>query len=65
MIDGFPRAVDQAQMFEQQVTEIQTILEVQIPNTKMTERLTERCKTSKRMDDTADIIKKRVSNYDD
>jgi len=31
----------------------------------MSERLAERCKTSKRMDDTGDIIKKRISNYDD
>ena len=65
VIDGFPRATDQAHYFEQMVCEIQQILHYQIPSEEMSVRLNERCKTSERIDDNFDIIKKRITNYND
>ena len=65
VIDGFPRAVDQAQYFEQNVTEIQTIINYETSMESMTEALTERTKTSTRFDDTLESVKKRIQNYQD
>ena len=65
VIDGFPRAIDQAQYFEQCVCEIQSIIHYEIPMENMIERLNERCRDSKRIDDNFDVIKKRMANYND
>lgn len=65
IIDGFPRTVEQAQMFEQQVCEIQTIIHLETSPEQMLERLTEVCNTSDRIDHSIDIIKKKISQYSD
>jgi adenylate kinase family enzyme len=65
VIDGFPRAVDQAHYFEQSVCEIQQILHFDIPQETMIKRLNDRTRLSKRIDDNFDIIKKRISNFND
>lgn len=65
LIDGFPRAIDQAQYFEQNVIEAQQILFYDVPQETMTERCLKRAETSNRSDDNADTIKKRVQNYFD
>lgn len=65
LIDGFPRAVDQAQYFEQNVAETQQVLFFDVPQQTMLERCMKRAETSGRVDDNPDVIKKRVQNYFD
>ena len=65
VIDGFPRATDQAHYFEQCVCEIQQIIHYKIPQEVMIKRLNDRVRVSKRIDDNFDVIKKRMSNYSD
>ena len=63
LIDGFPRSVDQAQQFEQTVMEAQQILFLDVDSEVMIDRCAKRAEESTRADDTADTLKKRVSNY--
>jgi len=65
LIDGFPRAVDQAQFFEQQVVETQQVLYYEVPQEIMIERCMKRAETSGRDDDNAETIKKRIQQYFD
>lgn len=65
VLEGFPRAQDQAQYFEQSVCEIQQMIFIDTPVDELERRLQERCKTSDRMDDKPEIIKKRITNYKD
>jgi len=65
LIDGFPRALDQAQYFEQNCLEAQQILFYDVPQEIMLERCLKRAETSGRADDNPDTIKKRVQNYFD
>jgi len=52
LIDGFPRAVDQAVYFEQVVGECQNVLYFNTPIEVCVARCLERAKTSGRSDDT-------------
>ena len=65
MIDGFPRAVDQAQYFEQNVMETQQVLFFDLPHDVMLERAKKRAEKNARFDDTEEIFKKRIQNYED
>lgn len=65
MIDGFPRAVDQAIYFEQVVGEAQTVLYFNTPIEVCVARCLERAKTSGRSDDTEEIIHKRLQTYNE
>ena len=65
MIDGFPRAVDQAEHFEKLIGEPATVLYFNTSEKICTERCLERAKTSGRVDDTEEIILKRLRTYND
>lgn len=56
LIDGFPRAQDQAVYFEQVVGEAQTVLYFNTPLDVCVARCMERAKTSGRSDDTVEVI---------
>ena len=51
LVDGFPRALDQANYFEKNVVEAHQILFFDVPREKMIERCMKRAETSGRADD--------------
>ncbi|KAK1229064.1 bifunctional uridylate/adenylate kinase [Marasmius sp. AFHP31] len=63
LIDGFPRKMDQAEMFEQEVCPASMVLFFTTTEAVMLERLLERGKTSGREDDNVESIKKRFVTY--
>ena len=63
LIDGFPRAIDQATAFEEQVGPCAFTLFLDCPEAVMRERLLERGKTSGRVDDNEKAIVKRFRTY--
>lgn len=65
LIDGFPRAMDQALQFERQVVPSSLILYFECPETVMLERLLKRGETSGRVDDNIESIKKRFRTFTD
>jgi adenylate kinase len=65
LVDGFPRALDQAIYFEKNVVEASQILFYDVPQEIMLERCMKRAETSGRADDNAETIKTRVQNYFD
>jgi len=65
LIDGFPRKMDQAEMFEHDVAKATAILFFSTTEEVLLQRLLERGKTSGREDDNAESIKKRFNTYKD
>ncbi|XP_055332221.1 adenylate kinase isoenzyme 1-like [Paramacrobiotus metropolitanus] len=65
LIDGFPREVAQAVAFEKQVGVCSMVIYFEVPFDIMTERLIERGKTSGRLDDNVDTIRKRLQTFAD
>ncbi|KAL0578436.1 bifunctional uridylate/adenylate kinase [Marasmius crinis-equi] len=63
LIDGFPRKMDQAEMFEHTVCPASAVLFFTTTEEVMLDRLLERGKTSGREDDNAESIKKRFVTY--
>lgn len=63
LIDGYPREVDQALKFEEQVAACTLVLYFELPDAVMTERLLKRGETSGRVDDNADTIRKRLMTF--
>lgn len=63
LIDGFPRKMDQALKFEEDVCRARMILFYDCPEAVMEARLLERGKTSGRADDNADSIRKRFRTF--
>ena len=63
LIDGFPRAVDQAAAFVSQIMECVAVLYFDCTEEAMRERLLERGKTSGRADDNEDTIVKRFRTF--
>jgi adenylate kinase family enzyme len=63
LIDGFPRTVEQAVQFEQNVLEANQVLYFDAPKELMLERCLKRAETSGRVDDKADVLEKRVQNF--
>ena len=63
LIDGFPRAMDQALKFEEIVTKAKLILFFDCPEDVMLQRLLKRGETSGRADDNLESIKKRFQTF--
>ncbi|KAK0618229.1 uridylate kinase [Bombardia bombarda] len=63
LIDGFPRKMDQALMFEEAVCPARFVLFYDCPEAEMERRLLERGKTSGRSDDNAESIRKRFRTF--
>ncbi|KAG0348349.1 hypothetical protein BG004_005376 [Podila humilis] len=63
LVDGFPRQMDQAERFEQEVTPCRFILYLEGPEDVMLERLLKRGETSGRADDNLESIKKRFTTF--
>jgi hypothetical protein len=63
LIDGFPRAVPQAEKFEERVRPCDLVLYFECPENVMVERLTERGKSSGREDDNPDTVKERLHTF--
>ncbi len=67
IFDGFPRTIPQAealkQMLSERGTEVAGMLELEVPEEMLMERLINRGKTSGRADDNAETIKKRLDVY--
>ena len=65
LIDGFPRDVPQGEKFEREIEACKFILYFECSNEEMTKRLLERAKTSGRVDDNEETIKKRLKTFED
>lgn len=63
LVDGFPRAEDQAEAFEKQLTECSMVLFIDVPESVLETRLLERGRSSGRSDDNIEAIKKRLKVY--
>ncbi len=67
IFDGFPRTIPQAEalkaMLAERNTEVAGMLELDVPEDMLMERLINRGKTSGRADDNAETIKKRLDVY--
>ena len=63
LIDGFPRALDQAEEFEKEVIPCKLVLFFDCPQDVMQERLLKRAETSGRADDNIETIKKRFDTF--
>lgn len=63
LIDGFPRKMDQAIKFDEEVCEASMVLFFSTTEEVMLARLLERGKTSGREDDNEESIKKRFNTY--
>lgn len=63
LVDGFPRKMDQAIKFEEQVCKGKFVLYFECPESVMLERLLNRGKTSGRVDDNIESIKKRFETF--
>eukprot|EP00158_Paraphelidium_tribonemae_P005648 Partr_v1_DN27445_c1_g1_i2_m71973 putative adenylate kinase len=63
LIDGFPRKMDQAVAFEEQVCESAMILYFECPDDVMLQRLLKRGETSGRVDDNEESIRKRFVTF--
>lgn len=65
LVDGFPRKMDQALTFEEQIAKSSFTLFFECPESVMLERLLQRGKTSGRTDDNIESIKKRFKTFID
>lgn len=63
LVDGFPRKMDQALTFEEQIVKSSFTLFFECPEQVMLNRLLERGKTSGRADDNIESIKKRFKTF--
>ncbi len=67
IFDGFPRTIPQAEALKQMLadrgTEVSAMLELQVPDEVLVERLLNRGKTSRRADDNESTIRKRLDVY--
>jgi len=63
LIDGFPRALDQAALFERGIMAPELVLFFDCPEEEMEARLLKRGETSGRADDNADTIRKRFRTF--
>merc|ERR1711878_113421 len=63
LIDGYPREVAQGQEFEKEIAPCTKILYFEVKDETMTERLLNRGKTSGRVDDNVETIKKRLDTF--
>jgi UMP-CMP kinase len=65
LVDGFPREVQQATLFEKMVCEVHQVLFYDVPQEVLTARCLKRAENSGRADDNPETIAKRVQTYVD
>ncbi|KAF4678171.1 adenylate kinase [Perkinsus chesapeaki] len=63
LIDGYPRSLEQALLFERTICPVNFVLYFEASDEVMTERILERGKTSGRVDDNSETIKKRLETF--
>lgn len=63
LIDGYPRELQQGKQFENEVAKCTNVLYFTVPDDVMVSRLLERGKTSGRIDDNEETIKKRLQTF--
>ncbi|EGR28678.1 hypothetical protein IMG5_170620 [Ichthyophthirius multifiliis] len=63
LIDGFPRGIEQAKLFEKKYKEIDYILNVQVSDEILRQRLLGRAETSGRPDDNYEAIANRIETF--
>jgi len=63
LIDGYPREQAQGVMFEESILPCTKVLYFEVPDEVMVERLLHRAKTSGRVDDNEETIKKRLATF--
>jgi UMP-CMP kinase len=63
LIDGFPRKLDQADAFEEEVSDVEFVLFLDCPEDELTRRLILRGQTSGRSDDNEESIRKRFATF--
>ncbi|XP_015792410.1 adenylate kinase isoenzyme 1 [Tetranychus urticae] len=63
LIDGYPREVDQAIKFEEQVSKCTFVIYFDVSDSVMVQRLLKRGETSGRIDDNEETIKKRLATF--
>lgn len=63
LIDGYPREMEQGTRFENEICECCNVLYFEVSDDCMTSRLMERGKTSGRVDDNEETIKKRLQTF--
>ncbi|KAK9718042.1 bifunctional uridylate/adenylate kinase [Basidiobolus ranarum] len=63
LVDGFPRAMDQALEFEKSVCECKFVLYFECPTEEMEKRLLKRGESSGRLDDNIESIRKRFDTF--
>lgn len=65
LIDGYPREKQQGVLFEQNIAPATLVLFFDAPDEVLVERLLGRAKTSGRVDDNEETIKKRLKTFHD
>ncbi|KAB7503588.1 Adenylate kinase isoenzyme 1, partial [Armadillidium nasatum] len=63
LIDGYPREQAQGVKFEEAILPCTRVLYFEVPDEVMVERLLNRAKTSGRVDDNEETIKKRLATF--
>ncbi|CAN8062017.1 unnamed protein product [Agarophyton chilense] len=63
LIDGFPRAMDQAKEFERVIAACEFVLFIKCSTTTMVERLLKRGTTSGRSDDVEEVVCRRLDTF--
>ncbi|XP_073389915.1 uncharacterized protein [Physcomitrium patens] len=63
LVDGFPRAIDQAELFEEKVGRPRLVIFLECPKGEMEKRLLKRGETSGRSDDNMTTILKRFDTF--
>ncbi|XP_063872704.1 adenylate kinase isoenzyme 1-like isoform X3 [Scylla paramamosain] len=63
LIDGYPREQAQGVQFEQNILPCTKVLYFEVPDEVMVQRLLHRAKTSGRVDDNEETIKKRLATF--
>jgi len=65
IVDGFPRDIPQGRTFEESIAPCVSIMYFECTSAEMTKRLMGRAKTSGRVDDNAETIKKRLATFEE
>ncbi|XP_055336253.1 adenylate kinase isoenzyme 1-like [Paramacrobiotus metropolitanus] len=63
LLHGFPRNKEQLAQLEKELGPAKAVIVLDVPEAKMTERLTARAKTGARADDKPEVVKKRIEVY--
>lgn len=63
LIDGYPREIEQGEDFENVIAPCSLVLYFEVADSVMIERLLERAKSSGRVDDNEETIKKRLETF--